>query len=177
LQRPASQACRDLWDVFTPEAMGRYGLGVANLLPVRDGQGAGRYLARYVGRQLGTRQKGDRGARLVRYSQSWQRAVMGPFSWCDGRAQRAKERAKQLATSLWKSPLAMAMDCGRNWRWKLMRTLYCSQLVYDALIVEAERELEFYGGPLFALDEIWAKFDRSAAEGAKEDQAWKLLGW
>ena len=64
--------------------MGGYGLGVANLMPMQgEAEGLGRYVARYVARELGTRKKEDRQARLVRYSQSWERVVVGPFSWCD----------------------------------------------------------------------------------------------
>jgi len=154
--------------VFTPDAMGSYGLGIANLLPVRDGEAAGHYVARYISRELGTRRKVDRGARLVRYSQSWKRCVEGPFTWYDSRARRAKVRAEELAAKLWGSWGKMMRDVGPAWKFRLMRTLYCEPDKYFWIVWAAEMELECYSGPLFALDQAWADSDqRSAAYGAE----------
>jgi hypothetical protein len=166
-----SAHCKALWDLLSPERMKGYGLGVANLLPLQgEANGLGRYVARYVSRELGTRRKGDRGARLVRYSQSWPRVVVGPFTWADKRAQRARDRAKQMAVVFWGSWLRMVTDIGDNWRFKLIRCLYCGDGEYWDVITYAERSLEFFGGILFALHDAWLVHDRNAELSAIEER-------
>lgn len=156
---PPSAHCRGLWDRFNPEKMAGYGLGVANLLPVQDPESCGRYVTRYVARELGSRRPEDRNVRLVRYSQSWRRVVHGPFSWSDWAARRAKHRAQEMGRRLWGSFEAMERDVGAHWKFRLRRSLYCGE-EYGAMMTAVERELEFYGGPLFAIDERWARFDQ-----------------
>jgi hypothetical protein len=156
---PPSAHCRGLWDRFNPEKMAGYGLGVANLLPVQDPESCGRYVTRYVARELGSRRPEDRNVRLVRYSQSWRRVVHGPFSWSDWAARRAKHRAQEMGRRLWGSFEAMERDVGPHWKFRLRRSLYCGE-EYGAMMTAVERELEFYGGPLFAIDERWARFDQ-----------------
>jgi len=156
--------CRELWAVFTPERMAGYGLGVANLLPIQDAEAAGRYVARYVGRQLGSRKREDRHVRLVRYSQSWHRVVHGPFTWADWRAKRARRRAEELGVQFWGTVARMEADVGPAWKWRLRRTLYCSQLEYDCLRTAVDHDLESYGGVEFALADAWARCDVRAKE-------------
>ena len=62
----------------------------------------------------------------------------------------------------------MMIDLGRHWKWKLRRTLYCSDFVYQAVLEEAERHLELYRGPQAVLDEVWADADRRQATWDKE---------
>jgi hypothetical protein len=116
-----------LHEKFRPEVMAGYGLGVANLLPIGDPEGAGRYVARYAARELGARRKEDKGARLVRFSQSWDRTVLGPFTWFDARARRANRRASELAKLFWGSFEAMEKDFAwsRSASWMPRARLAC----------------------------------------------------
>ena len=169
----ATARCRQEWDVFTPERMRGFGLGVANLMPMQGDSGAfGRYVGRYVGRELGTRRKEDRGVRLVRYSQSWHRVVSGPFSAADYRTRRAWDRAQDLSKRFWGSFGSMLRDLGPRWKWHLRRTLYAG-VGYDQVVTGAEHDLEYFGGPLFALDSQWAAAERRE-EQAKKDFPWLL---
>jgi hypothetical protein len=170
----ATDACKALWDVFTPDRMAAYGLGVLRLHPIRDGDAAGAYVARYVSRELGTRRKEDRGARLVRYSQSWQRVVVGPFTWADWRATRARRRGEKLGERLWGSMSKMVADLGPCWRWHLRRSLYAQDLVFDCLLAAVEHDLEYFHGPRFALDQRWEQHDIRAAECAKRVEQERL---
>ncbi len=87
--RSAPQRLRQEWKLFR-EVLPGYGFGRHELLPMYgDSSGLGRYLARYLVRELGTRRCGDKRHKLVRYSQSWERCVLGQFTWCDRRAKRA----------------------------------------------------------------------------------------
>lgn len=170
----ATDACKSLWDLFTPERMAAYGLGVLRLHPIRDGDAAGAYVARYVSRELGTRRKEDRGARLVRYSQSWQRVVVGPFTWADWRATRARRRGEEVAKKLWGSMGKMLVDLGPCWKWHLRRTLYAPQGSFDTLIAATEHDLEYFNGPRFALDQQWERHDKRAKEAAEWAEYWGL---
>jgi hypothetical protein len=148
----ATARCREEWDVFTPDRMRGFGLGVANLMPVQGEPGAfGRYVGRYVGRELGTRRKEDRGVRLVRYSHSWHRVVQGPFSAADYRTRRAWDRAQDVGLRLWGGFERMLRDLGPQWKWHLRRVLYAST-GYHQLVSAAEHDLEYFSGPLFALE-------------------------
>jgi hypothetical protein len=163
-----TRECEDEWEVFNPKRMLGFGLGVANLMPMQgDPAALGRYLGRYLGRELGTRRKEDRGVKLVRYSQSWHRVVYGPFSAADYRSLRARERAEDLSKRLWGSFGNMVRDVGPKWKWHLRRTLYAG-LGYDQVVCSTKADLEYFDGPLFALDAQWAAFDRPT-EKARED--------
>ena len=163
---PPTAHCRALWEVFSPSRMAGYGLGVANLLPVQDPESCGRYVTRYVARELGTRKGVDRFVRLVRYSQSWHRVVHGPFSWSDWSARRALHRAHDAGTRLWGSFDAMVRDVGPCWKFHLRRTLYCGD-EYGSLLAATENDLEYFNGPRFALEENWRKADARLAEMKK----------
>ena len=43
---------------------------------------------------------------------------------------------------------------------------------YDLVVMAAEHDLEFYGGPLFALGEAWKAADLRKA-GAEHEEAWR----
>jgi hypothetical protein len=174
--RRVTQECREEWKIFNPARMGGYGLGVANLMPMQgEAEGLGRYVARYVARELGTRKKEDRQARLVRYSQSWERVVVGPFSWCDVRAKRARKRAGELAESLWGGWQIMIRDIGPKWQWHLMRVLYCNESDYELLKSAVSHDLEYYGGAKFALDHQVALLDAKKLEWEKDEAYEKAL--
>jgi hypothetical protein len=173
--RSAPQRLRQEWKLFR-EVLPGYGFGRHELLPMYgDSSGLGRYLARYLVRELGTRRRGDKRHRLVRYSQSWERCVVGQFTWCDRRAKRAMERAEELAKRLWGTWGRMIWDIGPNWRYKLMRTLYCGD-EYHLIVMAAEHDLEFYGGPLFALGEAWKAADLRRADAEHETGWIRALG-
>jgi hypothetical protein len=75
--RSAPQRLRQEWKLLR-EVLPGYGFGRHELLPMYgDSSGLGRYLARYLVRELGTRRRGDKRHKLVRYSQSWDRCVVG----------------------------------------------------------------------------------------------------
>ena len=173
--RSAPSRLRAEWKLFR-EVLPGYGFGRHELLPMYgDSSGLGRYLARYLVRELGTRRCGDKRHRLVRYSQSWERCVVGQFTWWDQRAKRAKERAEELAKRLWGNWERMIWDIGPNWRYKLMRTLYCGD-EYHLIVMAAEHDLEFYGGPLFALGEAWKAADLRNSD-ADHEEAWRRALW
>lgn len=143
-----------------------YPFGRAELLPVRKGvaEFAG-YVARYLIKQYGTRQD-EKGARLVRYSQGW-RTVHGPFSWLGDRNKklRAIGRLRWIGEQLgFKGEAGAEKEFGPRWRWYLGRTLYCSDVSFVAVVLEAKESLEFYNGIPFALKEAWEQFDVQAAE-------------
>jgi hypothetical protein len=177
--RRVTGECREEWLVFNPAKMKGYGLGVANLMPLQgDAESLGRYVARYVARELGTRKSKDKQARLVRYSQSWARVVYGPFSSCDCRAKRARKRAVELADTLWEGWGDMVRDLGPKWKWHLVRFLYCNDNDYERLLRSAERDLDFFGGPKFALDSQLASLEADKLEW-KKDEEWekKVEAW
>ena len=152
--RSVNKALSDEW-AFLRDVMPRYGFGPrVEFLPVRDVASLGRYLARYLRREIGTRRKCDRGARLLRYSQSWQRTVRGAFSWCDKRALRAKARGEEIAVRFYHSQEAMERELGRAWKWKLRRLLWCGEAVYHAALAAIVAELECYNGFEFAMCEV-----------------------
>lgn len=163
----ATKGCQGLWGHFTPERMGAYGLGVARLHPIRDADAAGAYVARYVSRELGKRRPEDRGARLVRYSQSWPRVVVGPFSWADWRVKQARDRAEEAGRLLWGSFDRMRSDVGPCYKFHLRRLLYCSRDTYRSVLMATEHDLEYFGGPRFALDAQWALLDKRVEESKK----------
>jgi hypothetical protein len=158
----ATARCREEWEVFTPDRMSGFGLGVANLKPMQgDPRAFGRYVGRYVGRELGTRRKEDRGVRLVRYSHSWHRVVCGPFSAADHRTRQAWDRAQKLGKRLWGSIERMVNDLGPQWKWHLRRVLY-SSAVFEGVVSATEHDLEYFDGPTFALDAQIAAMDERA---------------
>jgi hypothetical protein len=61
----------------------RYGVGRCELVPIRtNGEALGRYVCGYIKKSLGYRKPEHKGARFVRYSQSFKhRAVKSSFSW------------------------------------------------------------------------------------------------
>jgi hypothetical protein len=164
----ANAALRAEWS-FYRDALPRYGFGRHELLPMRgDSVSFGRYLSRYLARELGTRRADDRGHRMVRYSQSWRRIVRGAFSWNDIRAVRARSRAEKITCVLWGTHWKMVRDVGPAWRWHLRRTLYCDNDLFRVVLALAEHDLEYYRGAQFALDEAWATIDRQRDEWEKK---------
>jgi len=162
--RSANEALREEW-AFWREVAPKYGFGRVEVLPVRDANSLGRYLARYLARELGKRREGDRRARLVRYSQSWQRVVVGPFCWADVAALRARRRGeafvKEFFGGCWGR---VEHTLGRAWRWKLSRLLWASDAVYPRILDAVRADLKLYSGIEFVLNDVIQRMDRREAE-------------
>jgi len=59
-----------------------YGFGRSELVPIKTtAEAVGRYVGGYLKKSLGNRKPEHKGARFVRYSQTFNRAVKGAFSW------------------------------------------------------------------------------------------------
>ncbi len=174
--RSANAALRAEWQKwnFKNGVQLKHGFGRVEVLPVYEMEGFGRYLSRYLKREIGTRRKEDAGARLVRYSQTWDKVVHGPFSWADMRALRARVRAAEVAINFYGTEAKMEVELGRAWKWKLRRLLWCSETLYTAALAEIERDLEFYRGFEFILGQVFERADKRALEGAKiaEQNGW-----
>lgn len=162
IYRTANDALKAEWE-FLRGVMPKYGFGPrVEFLPVMDVESLGRYLARYLRKEVGRRRKCDRRARLLRYSLSWERTVQGAFSWCDRRSLRAKARAEEIGIKFFRSPAAMENALGKAWKWKLRRLLWCAEAAYIGFVFAIERELEFYGGFEFAMQAVFADVDERA---------------
>ena len=164
--RSANLALRAEWAVWRQVAP-RYGFGRVEFMPVYDGDGLGRYLARYLRREIGKRREADTRAQLFRFSRSWERAVKGEACWADMRAKRARRRGEIVGNRLWGSLDAMVDELGAQWRWKLKRLLWCADDVFPVVLEDAADALQYAGGALVAIDEAFAKVDRRMAEGQK----------
>lgn len=160
---------------FWRENAPKYGFGRMELLPVRTTveQFAG-YVSRYLTRQEGTR-LGEKGARLVRYSRGW-RTVYGAFSWVSDRdlIERLKIHQEEAFRRLGISSIVDAeFRWGIGWRRHFNRLFYSQRDTYSAILLAAERSLEFYDGVEFALNEAWSEWDQRAAAAARDAAYWQ----
>jgi hypothetical protein len=170
----ASAYLRAEWK-FLRDALPEYQFGRHELLPVKNPQGFGTYVARYVGRTLHTR--GDeKGARLVRFSKGFRRSVCGPFSKVDLIEKRARERMPRIREALgFKSQDALEDTLGPCWRYHLARLRFCSDRTYSEITYAVERALEFYNGPLFALVDEFKRHDAAFVVRREADALDDLL--
>lgn len=160
----AGRLLRDEW-AFLRKNVVKYGFGgYVQLTPVRtDVDSFAGYLAKYLVKQFGSR-RGDKGARLVRYSKGW-KTVHGSFSWIGDRERKieASKRLEELGKLFgFDGETGAERIWGRRWKYHLARTMYCRSELYLCVISYAERSLEFYDGVPFALNEAWAHFDALA---------------
>jgi hypothetical protein len=162
--RSAPPALRKEWEFWRRTAP-RYGFGRVEFLPVRYVEGVGRYLARYLRREIGRRRECDSHAQLFRFSRSWQRVVLGDACWCDRRALRARQNAAELGAKLWGSEERMIADLGEHWRWKLRRVLWLPLGDLSSVVTRARDYLECYDGKLMALEDA-LKFETSRREAS-----------
>lgn len=149
-----------------------YAFGRHELLPIKNPQGFGTYVARYVGNTFHTRAK-EKGARLVRFSRGFTRCVCGPFSKVDVIEKRARERLPRIAQYCGcKSVEALQDKLGPAHRYHLARLLYCTDMAFWYVLLEIERSLEFYDGLKFIIDDEFRKYDayrlRCEAEAEEE---------
>jgi hypothetical protein len=152
-----------------------YQFGRHELLPVKNPQGVGMYVARYVGRTLHTR-GGDKGARLVRFSKGFRRSVCGPFSKVDLIEKRARARQPVIVERLgYKSQDALELDFGRAWRYHLARLRYCDDRTFGVVTCAIERALEFYNGAPFAVRDEFAAHDQRVRESELAEKEWAQL--
>ena len=160
---------------FLRQTLPEYSFGRHELLPVRIAAGFGRYVARYVARAGNTRQD-EKGARLVRFSKTFQRCVCGPFSKVDFIEERSRNRIPQIRSSLgYPSQTRLEADLGPRWRYHLARLMYCDQATFDAVTWRMEDALEIYGGRLLAIEESFAAWDAKAPEREKWAEHARLL--
>lgn len=156
--RTANPALRAEWE-FWRETAPKYGFGRVEFLPVYEVEGFGRYLARYLKREIGCRRKEDSKARLLRYSQSWERCVMGAFTWTDTRALRARERAEEVTVKFFGNADRRDREMGKAWKWRMRRLLWCAETMFPIFLDQIEQELDCYGGFEVAMQTVFAKFD------------------
>jgi len=155
----ASPYLRAEWK-FLRESMPEYQFGRHELLPIKNTDGFGVYVARYVGRTFHTR-KEEKGARLVRFSKSFQRAVLGPFSKLDIIGKRARNRLPEVVKEFgFKSQSALENELGPAWRFHLSRLLYCRDEVFRCILYAVGHDLEYFNGVRTALDERFSEWDR-----------------
>jgi hypothetical protein len=156
--RSANAALRAEWS-FWRDVHARYGFGRVEFLPLYDANGAGKYLARYLRREIGTRREMDSGAQLFRFSRSWERVVHGEACWCDTRQARAMRRAAEVGLIGWGSEDSMVIDLGPRWKWRLRRVLWCSDDDYREVLLRAHEYAESHGGFLLCLEDAFALID------------------
>jgi len=169
-----SRYLRDEWR-FLRETLPEYQFGRHELLPLKNPQGFGMYVARYVGRTEHTR-KEEKGARLVRFSKGFRRCVCGPFSKTDLIEERARKRMPEIVSAMgFKDSDHLQRDLGPSWRYHLARLLYCRDEVFDSVCAGVESDLRWCGGALFALQERWKIYDRRLAESQKHREQWEAL--
>lgn len=167
----ASAYLRAEW-AFLRAALPEYSFGRHELLPVKNTGGFGMYVARYVGRTFHTRQD-EKGTRLVRFSRNFRRVVCGPFSKVDIIEKRARERVPRIVRHLgWRSHAHMEEELGDHWRYHLARLLYCHEMTFLTVLLEAEESLAFYGGRMFCVREAFARHDARVAAAAVEEEWW-----
>jgi hypothetical protein len=160
---------------FLRQTLPEYSFGRHELLPVRIAKGFGRYVARYVARAGNTRQD-EKGARLVRFSKSFQRCVCGPFSKVDFIEERSRKRIPQICTALrYRSQTHLEMDLGPRWRYHLARLMYCEQRAFDFMHYRMDRLLDWYGGRLFVLTEAWSEWDADAPKRKEQDDLLEMM--
>lgn len=77
----------------------QYGLGRIELVPIRsNAEAIGRYVGGYLSYSLGGKRPEHKGARLVCYSSSFDRAYKGRFAWLDGKAHEWRRKLEIWAT-------------------------------------------------------------------------------
>jgi hypothetical protein len=154
---------------FLRELLPEYQFGRHELLPVKNPQGFGMYVARYVGRSLHTRAD-DKGARLVRFSKGFRRSVCGPFSKVDLIEKRARARQPVIVERLgYHSQEALENDFGPSWRYHLARLRYCDDRTFGIVTIAIERSLEFYSGAPFVVLEEFALHDERVRESERKE--------
>lgn len=174
-RRDYSSACMLLEDewAFLRHNVTKYGFGgYVQLTPVKaDVDSFAGYLAKYLVKQFGTR-RGDKGARLVRYSKGW-KTVYGAFSWVGERKRKieAQRRLEEMGKTFgFDGEFGAERIWGPRWKYHLARTMYCRFELYFNVTIYAERSLEFYNGIPFALADAWAHFDALAAADEGKDE-------
>lgn len=160
---------------FLRALMPEYSFGRHELLPIRITQGFGRYVARYVGRAGNTRQD-EKGARLVRFSRSFQRTICGPFSKCDVIETRARERLPEIIESLgFRDRAQLEIEVGPRWKYHLARIMYCAEGAFQQVLCYARHDLKLYGGRMFALAEAFERWDADEPLRAEQREISRLL--
>jgi hypothetical protein len=160
---------------FLRQTLPEYSFGRHELLPVRIAVGFGRYVARYVSRAGNTRQD-EKGARLVRFSKTFQRCVCGPFSKVDFIEERSRKRIPQICEALgYRSQIHLESHLGNRWRYHLSRLMYCDEGAFGQVLWRIESALRFYGGRQLAIEEAWSTWDEEAPKRKEQEELWEML--
>jgi hypothetical protein len=110
LSNTASPQLKAEW-AFWHEAAKKYGFGRTELRPVqKNGEALGKYYGAYIKKHLAARLLEDKGARLVRYSKNFPRAVGTQFGWVGPRSWVYRKKvqqflAKRYRASDWQNPM------------------------------------------------------------------------
>jgi hypothetical protein len=113
-------ALRGIWKRVRDAAEG-YGVGRCETIPIRKtGEAIAVYVGGYIASSLGNRKPEHKGARFVRYSQHFQRAVTSQqFAWCSptGWVWRAKVRSWAITRGCF-SLGDIRSQYGRRWAYR-----------------------------------------------------------
>lgn len=84
------------------EKLGVYGFGaIHNLNPIRtNAEAVGKYIAKYIGKNLENRKPEDKGVQLVMYSQGVNRSISGSFGWVGKRSTETRRQVQYYAARL-----------------------------------------------------------------------------
>ncbi|MCI5157069.1 MAG: hypothetical protein D3906_01270 [Candidatus Electrothrix sp. AUS1_2] len=92
----ASSQLRSLWNNLRTN-LPKYGFGRAELLPVKKNVHAvSQYVSKYISKHVGSRQKRDKGVRIVSYSQKWPRSNAS-FQWHTPNSQMWRSKLAAFA--------------------------------------------------------------------------------
>lgn len=123
--RSACHALRRIWAVLRSE-LPNHGFGRAQLEPLKNGEAASRYVAKYVEKNLFNRLKSDIRKKLVRYG-GWEgtHCRSNDLCWSTPKAceWRRKVRAIAATAKVW-TPQAMAAMIGPRWAWRVSGTMF-----------------------------------------------------
>ena len=92
----ANPALRAEW-AFWRKTAPAYGFGRTELMPIKSSEEAiGKYIGKYIGKHMESRQEGDKGARLVRYSRG-ARVASTRFQFVSAGSQQWRSKLKAFA--------------------------------------------------------------------------------
>lgn len=114
----ANSFIRSLWNELR-QTLPKYGFGRSELLPIRtDAQCMGRYIGKYISKQIGNRKKEDKGVRLVTYSKNWPKNSVR-FAWNTDGASEWRRKLKVFATVMGCEDFYdLNKKFGSSWAWK-----------------------------------------------------------
>lgn len=117
--RSANACLRSEW-AFWRRTAKEYGFGRTELMPVQStADGIAKYLGKYIAKHIDQRREDDKGARLVRYSES-ARQCSSRFAWTGAKSKLWRKQLQQFAISHNCSDMDQLRDrFGARWAYRL----------------------------------------------------------